>query len=96
MIMGLRSDSKTSEWRLPYDGEEELVDLHVLNVRLRRRAIADHVFGARRIPLPVGTLGTPRREGRHGALLRQGRGPKRGLFSESFAKLHCPGFRYRC
>ncbi len=32
MVMDYRSE--TSKWRLQYDGEEELVDLDMLNVRL--------------------------------------------------------------
>lgn len=31
-----------TQWQLQYDGEDECVDLDLLNVRLRRRAVADH------------------------------------------------------
>ena len=51
MVMEHRSE--TSKWRLQYDGEEELVDLDMLNVRLRRRAVADHGAGG------LGGLGLP-------------------------------------
>ena len=51
MVMDYRSE--TSKWRLQYDGEEELVDLDMLNVRLRRRAVADHGAGG------LGGLGLP-------------------------------------
>jgi hypothetical protein len=51
MVMEYRSE--TSKWRLQYDGEEELVDLDMLNVRLRRRAVADHGSGG------LGDVGVP-------------------------------------
>ena len=51
MVMDYRSE--TSKWRLQYDGEEELVDLDMLNVRLRRRAVADHGSGG------LGDVGVP-------------------------------------
>ena len=51
MVMAYRPE--TSKWRLQYDGEEEDVDLGVLNVRLRRRAVADHGSGG------LGGLGVP-------------------------------------
>ena len=43
MVMEYRSER--SEWRLQCDGEEELVDLDMLNVRLRCRSVADHASG---------------------------------------------------
>ena len=51
--MAMEYRSETSKWRLQYDGEEELVDLDMLNVRLRRRAVADHGSGG------VGDVGVP-------------------------------------
>ncbi len=39
MVMEYRSE--TSEWRLQYDGEEELVDLDMLNVRLAGQHATD-------------------------------------------------------